>query len=66
MGCGLCEALEKEEGEVSEAGGLEEGAGDPGDGEWGTGPAPGYVEEGASEALKRDSVGNLWPSLRDW
>ena len=35
-------------------------------GEWGTGPAPDSVEEGASEALKRDSVGNLWPSLKDW
>jgi len=41
MGCGLCEALEKEEGEVSEAGGLEEGAGDPGDGGVGHRPSAG-------------------------
>lgn len=41
MGCGVCEALEKEEGEVSEAWGLEEGRRDPGDGGVGHRPSAG-------------------------
>ena len=41
MGCGVCEALEKEEGEVREAGGLEEGGGDPGGGGVGHRPSAG-------------------------